>query len=369
MTAAIPIYQGQDFYIPQFEVRLRKRPLAQQIVRDIVQASYRDSLEDVDSFELTVNNWDAETRGFKYSGSDAFLPGDEVELWMGYYGQDHTRLMIQGEITALRPSFPASGQPTLAVSGLNTLHKLRRRQESHVYEGRTDSQVAQEIAGRLGIEVRIDDDAAAQETRHPYLIQNNQYDVVFLMERARRIGYDLFVVNEAQGQFMYFRPSVNVRTANYQLTYGRSLIEFQPNLDTSNQVARVTVRSSDATRGGGIKATVDRNQIVNRGVSSAPLRQALERSFADREEVISNRLVNSREEAQTLARERLEMNAKQLLTASGSTVGLPDLRAGTVLMIDGLDGCFDGRYFVTATTHAIGDGGYTTQFDCRREEV
>jgi phage protein D len=50
-------------------------------------------------------------------------------------------------------------------------------------------------------------------------------------------------------------------------------------------------------------------------------------------------------------------------------VGLPDLRAGSVVYIDGLGERFSGRYFVTSTTHAISDSGYTTQFECRREEV
>jgi phage protein D len=40
-----------------------------------------------------------------------------------------------------------------------------------------------------------------------------------------------------------------------------------------------------------------------------------------------------------------------------------------VIEIDGLGARFSGRYFVTATTHAIGDSGYTTQFECRLEEL
>ena len=62
-------------------------------------------------------------------------------------------------------------------------------------------------------------------------------------------------------------------------------------------------------------------------------------------------------------------NAKQMVKGSGSTVGLPELRAGTVLHIGGLDECFNGRYFVTGTTHTIGGSGYTTKFDCRLEEL
>ena len=57
------------------------------------------------------------------------------------------------------------------------------------------------------------------------------------------------------------------------------------------------------------------------------------------------------------------------MKGSGSTVGLPDLRSGSVVEVDGLGKRFTGRYFVTGTTHGITNGGYTTQFECRREEV
>ncbi len=58
-----------------------------------------------------------------------------------------------------------------------------------------------------------------------------------------------------------------------------------------------------------------------------------------------------------------------MIQGSGSTVGVPTLRAGTIIFIEKLGERFSGRYFVTSTTHTIGDGGYTTQFNCRREET
>jgi hypothetical protein len=30
---------------------------------------------------------------------------------------------------------------------------------------------------------------------------------------------------------------------------------------------------------------------------------------------------------------------------------------------------YSGRYFVTGTTHSIGEGGYTTEFTCRGEAI
>ena len=178
-AAAVPIFQGQDFYVPYFQVKIAGRPAGQDVARDILQASYKDNLTEIDSFELNINNWDAETRDFKYSDGDLFDPGKEIELWLGYYGKDSLRLMIRGQITALHPSFPAGGGSTLAVSGLNVLHKLRTKQESHAYESKTDSQIAKEIAGRLG--VKLETNPAPDETTYDYVLQDNQYDIIFLL--------------------------------------------------------------------------------------------------------------------------------------------------------------------------------------------
>ena len=111
-TQPIPIYQGQDFYVPYFEVRLSGRPLTEQVVHDIMQVTYKDNIEEIDNFEIAINNWDAEKRAFKYSDQELFNPGKKLELWMGYYGKDRLRLMIRGGITSLRPNFPAEGPST-----------------------------------------------------------------------------------------------------------------------------------------------------------------------------------------------------------------------------------------------------------------
>ncbi len=85
--------------------------------------------------------------------------------------------------------------------------------------------------------------------------------------------------------------------------------------------------------------------------------------------MIVNQPINSRKEAKTLAKQTLENIAKDMVKGTGNVVGLPDLRAGSVIFLEGLGDRFDGRYFVTATTHTIGDSGYTTRFECRREEL
>jgi phage protein D len=373
MTAQ-PIYIGQDFYVPGFEMRLRGANVPRDVIRDVMQVSFKDSLTDVDSFDITINNWDAGSRTFKYSDDYLFDPGSEIELWMGYHDSSLS-LMITGEIVELRPSFPAAGQPTLVIHGLDLLHRLRKQQRSKAWVSKTDTEIARQIASGLGITLAEQSpDVLALEPRNDYLIQDNLYDIIFLLDRARRIGYDLRVLEagtdgSVQDRQLYFAPSTSVQRPTYELVWGKSLVEFQPSLSTANQVGSVTVRGWDAVRKQKFEHTATLDDLKTRGLGPQGRNQTLYRSFSDRKEVVATKIVASQAEAEQLALQTLQLIAKGLVTGTASVPGLPDLRTGNVVMISGIGTRFDGRYFVTDSTHTISDAGYVTQFGFRREEI
>ncbi len=380
----IPIYKNRDFYVPQFQVKVGDQPLNREVIHDIISVNYKDNVKEFDSFEITISNWDEQAinssqrkkgvHHFKYSDKDLFLPGKRVELWMGYRGQDRLRLMLKGEITSLRPTFPAGGQPTLTISGKNILHRFQTRQRSHAYRNMKDSAIARQIGQRLDVQIHTDNNAEEQEEAHSFLFQHNQYDIIFLLGRARRIGYELYVEEQgenghAEESRLRFVPTENVHGEIYKLEYGKTLIEFQPTLTVGNQVSEVTVRGWDAVRGRPIEATANRDEISNRGVGRSGDQQQINQAFNERQEIIVDQPVNSVQEARTLARATLEDIAREMVKGTGSTLGLSDLRAGNFIKIEGLGKRFSGRYFLTSTTHSISSGGYKTQFECRREET
>lgn len=364
---ALEIYEGnRDFYVPAFRVYLDGRKTPTDVVRDVTQVTYRDSITEMDSFELTINNYDADTRTYKYSDRDGdqnFDPGKKLELHMGYYGQTELTKMIEGEITQLRPNFPASGAPTLQVSGLNVLHRLRKKQNTASYLKKTDIAIAKEIANRLNVDIEAKESPEGQVTNE-YVLQDNQYDIIFLMGRARKIGYDITTIEGTDK--LRFAPSTTQQKRPYDLKYGKSLIQFQPTLTTKDQVNKVTVRGWDAAAKKPINVTVTRQQLNVRSMKRKD-EQFIESAF-DREEIISNIPVRNEPEAKREARAALERIVKDMITGSGSTVGMPDLRAGTVVYIRGIGERFSGRYFITTTTHTINDSGYLTTFEARREE-
>ena len=102
----VDIYKGQDFYVPAFVVKVGELTNPPEI-DDVLSITYSDSLTEIDSFDMTVSNWDPDTRTFKYSDGSKFNPWKPVELQLGYLGngknKDSLQHMLTGEITTLSP--------------------------------------------------------------------------------------------------------------------------------------------------------------------------------------------------------------------------------------------------------------------------
>lgn len=371
MADAARIELGYDYWVPGFEVLIDGRKISREVVRDVLSVTYTDHLRRLDSFSMVVNNWDEERLQFKYSDEQVFDPGQKVEIWLGYRSGLGLRRMLRGRITSLRPSFPANGSSTLAISGQNLLHELRKGQRSHRYEGKRESRIAREVADRLGVPIDTDPTAELAEVPLDDVVQENEEDLVFLSRRATRLGYEILVEENDDGSpRLAFRPSEHVKPAEYRLGYigskkGRLLIEFQPTIATARQVERVCVRGWSATKKSKIEACVDRSSLG--GKYEGALRGSVDKEVKGRTLTITDVPVQDQAEAAQVARRRLTAAAKETVKARARAIGLPDLRAGSVVHIDGVGKRFSGRYFVTSTTHTLGGNGYTTSFECRME--
>jgi phage protein D len=387
----VEIYKDQDFYVPAFIIKVENEELKRVVMNDILNVTYTDSLTNVDSFDMTVNNWDAGAKtldqtAFKYSDTKTFNPWKDVEVQMGYYrnGQSELRTMLIGEITTLTPNFPQSGASTLNVRGLNLFHRFRTKQETKPFFNKKDSDIAKEVVESIATEVRkkspqlklkLDENDYSNniktEEKIPYLLMNNQFPIRFLMERARDLGYELTMEEASQGGnrevTFHYRPTSNVKRKTYILDWGVSLMSFQPTLQCANQVAELTVRGWNPQTKKPIKVTVKRSEI--KGIVTPSELGVTEPDLTKKVEIVVDRPIQNEAEAKLLATNRLRKIGEVLVEAKGKTVGVPDLRAGSKVEIRGLGTRFSGTYLVTGTTHSIGEGGYTTEFTGRMEKL
>jgi phage protein D len=318
---------------------------------------------------MTVNNWDDKTLSFKYSDTTTFDLGNRVHVQMGYAGG--LLSMVQGLITSLTPKFPESGPPTLAIGGEDRMVKLKDRKprdgEQKKFVNQSDSDIVQVIATRNGLIPKVQQTAE----KHDIVVQKNQDDAAFLMERAKRIDYDCFIgVDPDTGlDALYFQSPTDARDGKkvrvYVFEWGKSLINFNPTLSLNKQVGKVTVKGWDPNTKAILQYTASASDLptTSGGGENGP--SAISTRFQDREDVVVDQPVTSQQEAKTLAIALLRERAYSYITANGQVIGIPDLRPGDNIEVQGLGQRFSGQYYVTKVTHSLGSSGYTTTFDVR----
>ena len=381
---------NRDFYAPAFELRIDGAGLPRSVLRDMVQLTYHDDIKEVDGFEIIINNWDATARRCKYIGSETtaqlagtgdtsklfklFEPCSKtVEVALGYVGD--LQPMLRATFTTMEPNFPENGPPVLTVRGLNVLHRLRKKKFSYAWTNQKPSAIARSFNNlRDGSQPRLtrpwtvvtDQQAEGAEFPIDYVAQADQFDVDFLLQLAHGQGYVIEAREEVQE--LYFGPSQRARgTVNYRLEWGKGLTSFRPTLSTANQWKSVTVRGWDRQTQKHIRQTVDLNDSQLKKLNS-DLHEIVQQCDP-REQQTVDLPVFTPAEAEQRARAMLRDQLVQIVTARGKTVGLPALRAGTLVDIQGIGARLSGTYFVTKTTHTLGDNGYATEFDCRRENL
>jgi phage protein D len=131
-------------------------------------------------------------------------------------------------------------------------------------------------------------------------------------------------------------------------------------------VSEVTVRGWDRQKNELIEYTAGWKDIVTSPAEQQRM-ALLSQAFDNRKEVITNQPVRDQGDAKQKAIGILRRQLLEFVTATGTTVGLPLLRAGRKVQIAGLGDRYNGIYYITSTTHSLGEGGYRTTFEGRRD--
>lgn len=373
----VPGLPQKGYYAPNFKVFVEGRELDPVSHGDILDLKVTMEKDNLTSFDLTVNNWDDSGFDFKYSDGTTFDVGNRVEIQMGY--ADELKFMVRGLISTLTPRFPESGAPTLGVTGVDLLVKLRERQpvegEQRSFANMADWEIATAVARRNNLDIEVTREGEQHQTP---IVQRDQDDAVFLLERAKSIDFDCYIRTDPRtgnDKLFFVKPTDNRdarRARVFVFEWGKNLINFNPQLTLNRQVASVTVRGWDPATKQPISYTAGPSDLPGGGGgggTSGP--QAAQGRLNNRQVTVVDRPVTSVQEARDYAMSLLRERAYQFLTGSGQIIGLPDLRPGDNLELHGLGKRFGGtsdrpiQYHVTKVMHTLGGSGYQTQFDVR----
>jgi len=359
--AALP-----DTFIPDFDLALNGTPVPAELRASIVSVRFEEALQAASRVEVQVAN-----PNLRFLQDPLLDLKVQLELKLGYRPNGLVQ-MFTGDVTGVEPSFPASGLPMITVSAHDFLERLTVGTKDRGFQNfLPDALIAGIVAAENQLLLRPDAVTAAATGvtaalsyfyKRPARLQHRKSDFEFLKQMAAEYGIDMWV----EGRVMNFKLNVPfLPRPEVQLAWGESLIEFSPKLTSIGQVAGVRAKLwIDALKTQlGVEVSWDGERVSVRIVPA--FHQKGTSATLDLPDVPHDTPV----QAIKFALSELKRRINGRLTARGSALGDPRIRAGTVLDLSHV-GKFSGSNFrVTSCTHSLDSSGYRTSFEVRQEWV
>jgi len=371
-------------FIPAFSLLLNGQPAPVEVRASIQSLECKTGYEGLDEVECTLAN-----DRLRWLDSDLFTLGTGITLALGYAPEPLAQV-FDGEVVARAASFPAGGAPTFSITAHDRRHKMADGNKLRWFavptpigtfplpDPVTAGIVTLEnlmvpmfepvgfalslLLGGIDAFIALDPISSQKVVRK----QANTSDYQFLEQIAKENGWDMLVEHSGTlgGHMLRFTSSLDHLAADHTLRYGSSLIDFSPRVSTVGQIASVSgfvwvppIKMSFIVTLGFDFDRMALTLSIYPGI--VPI--GMQPSDYLIEEPLTLTSIPRRLVSELLPK----LNSR--LTASGSIVGNPQLRAGDVLRIEGVGQEFGGLYRATAVTHSLDTGGFRTRFEARKE--
>jgi phage protein D len=349
MTLETLAKENLNFYAPKFDVEIEGKKLDVNISEEIIDITVNEKLNEGVSFELTLyDEFDMKTQKFKWTDDPRFYVGNKITIKIGYGSNLQT--MIDGRISSLEPSFFNSEKSTLKIKGYDVSYNfLKRPKPERTFEKETYSDIVRTIAQEAGLDCVVDNTGKTVE----FIRKDNKNTYYeFLDDIKTKIGF-VFYIEERK---IYFIKQKSSKEEILTLELGKDIISFSPIMKTTGLLAEVIVR--------GHNPQDPNNSFIGEAKAEGELLFLLKKmcSTALPKKVITNVIVESKEQANEIAKAELTKASYTYIEGDVECIGLPQIRADTSIVLSKMGERFSNKYYVTKTSHTIDNNGYRTRF-------
>jgi len=372
-------------FAPDYALRIAGAPVPAELRASIQSVSCTTGYEGLDEVQLVLAN-----DKLRWLDNPLFKLDNALTLEMGYAPHPLAQV-FDGQVQARGASFPSGGAPTFTVTAHDRRHKMREGNKVRWFaiptpignlplpDIATASITTLEnlllpifdpvgaalsiILGGVDAIAIVTDPGSAQKIVRK---QANESDYDFIGRIAAENGWDVLVEHDGPvgGHVLRFTSSLDHLQPDHTLAYGRSLIDFNPRVSKVGQIARiggfVWIPAIKMTFVVTLGFDWDRMSLT---LSITPGVVPIGMQPGDYliEEPLTPTSIPRKLVSEIIPR----LNKR--LTASGTVVGDPRIRAGQVARIEGCGEEFGGLYRLTSVTQSIDQGGFRTQFEARKE--
>ncbi len=359
--------------------RRGETPDQQRETNDVVSVEFRETIVDGGLATVTIdlfNVCDLATGTYRYTdppqgqAKPLIDYGTTIALLFGY---GTATPVFEGVVTTLDIGFPADGQSMVKITATDKRDRLRAKKGlmPNQFNALSEEGIAAQLVAKMGMTVATRQGQKQKMPDGPVNLTPDQDANAFITDRAKKAQLELSCFGNTI--FMLTPGDSLTSVSGPAYTYRQGLSSFTAKIDANGKCTSVKLVAHDPATQKTYTATS--NAASLQGTSFAPQGStmldiiSLQGQGGERQEVVTNYLATSQQEAQNLADGILKANLNASLTASGTLIGDPAVRAGATISIKGVGDRYQGLYYITSATHHFGSDGYTTSFEARRNSA
>lgn len=297
---------------------------------------------------VVLRDGSAAAETFSASEGADLIPGQEIEIAVGYDGNDKT--IFKGLIVKHTLKVGPNGDSMLLLDCKDLATKLTVGRHSSYFSEITDSDVIEEIISSyrgLSAEVK------STQVSHAEIVQYYATDWDFILSRAEMNGK---VVLVEDGKIVVKEPTTS-GSPLITLTYGANLLEFEAEMDARFQYQAVKASSWSYTEQNLIEAEGTEPSVNSQGNLSG---QDLAAVIGLSEWELRHGGLVEELELQAWADAQLLKSRLAKIQGRVKTKGYPDAQPDTLIEIKGVGSRFNGLAYVAGIRHELSGGSWRT---------
>ncbi len=278
---------------------------------------------------------------FPSSNQDTLIPGNELEIKLGYKGDDET--VFKGIIVKQGiKTTGASSNSLLLIEAKDPTVKLTIGRKNKYFSEMTDSDVLETI---LGDYQDLATEIEATTINHQQMVQYYCTDWDFLVSRAEANGH-LVTADDAT---LKTAPPDYTQEAVAHLAYGHNILEFDFEMDARNQFTTIETRAWDTANQEVLVSANQAQNITELGnLSSSDLADTIGLDPLNYQHTAA---LNS-EELQSWTNARMLRSQLSKIVGRIKILGNNEIKPGDLVNLEGLGDRFSGLAFVAGVSHS-----------------
>jgi len=368
-----------DAYLaPRYLIKVEETKLSEDVTRFITGVEFTEQENSASKISIGVAD-----QSFRFLESKVFAEGNKVDLWMGYVARP-LEFMARGVIVRPNPHFPRGGIPRMRIVAHDLSRKLMKvddNDKGRTYRKKRDSEIASELFSEIEAAPFVFETADLKTRTRKKGVTKWQ----FLKRLARINDFVVYLKYDPQKKTNvgYFGPpDLEDQPNKYKFIYGTgepdaTLLDFRPDVSLAGQATKLEMTYTDAktrkTRR--LEVEVKRkkaedtlfvdNKKLKREIPNGPA--VTFTIFGQRTRTLVGRTFKTPADAKRAAAAWFQGIQDEFALASGSVVGVSDVRRGQVHELAGIGTRLSGDWHFTSVTHRMqGRSLYEVSFTARK---